>query len=175
VFYTQPHLDIHERTGGEMMPGTYFKAICMGVVAGMRSMSAPAFTSDYLVRQNSETLANSPFGLMGSTRAANVLKVAAMGELVFDKLPGVPARVSTGPLVARILSGALCGASLCTVEGKRVESGAIAGGLAAIGSAYAFYHLRREIGEGTNVPDAVLGLAEDAIVIGSALSVLHQR
>jgi uncharacterized membrane protein len=154
------------------MPSTYFKAICMGVIAGMRSMSAPALTSDYLTRQNSNSLAHSSFGLMGAPRVAQALKVAAVGELVFDKLPGVPARISPGPLVARFLSGALCGASLCTLEGKRIELGAIAGGLTAIGSAYAFYHLRRTIGQAACIPDAVLGLTEDAIAIGTGLSVL---
>jgi uncharacterized membrane protein len=155
-----------------MTANTYVKVICMGVIAGMRSMSAPAFTSDHLVRQNSETLADSPFRLMGSPRMAKALKVAAAGEMIADQLPGIPARISPAPLVFRFLSGALCGASLCTVEGRRVEAGAIAGGLAAIGSAYAFYHLRRRIGEGGTIPDALLGLAEDAIVIGSGVRVL---
>ncbi len=149
------------------MTNTYIKAICIGVVAGMRTMSAPAFTSNYLVGQNSSTLANSPFSSIGSPRVANVLKVAAVCEILADQLPGIGARISPGPLVARALSGAVCGAALCTVEGKRAEVGALAGGLSAIGSAYAFYHLRRKLGETGNIPDAVLGLAEDAIVVGS--------
>jgi uncharacterized membrane protein len=144
----------------------------MGVIAGMRSMSAPALTSNYLAQQNSHRLAHSPFSLMGSPRVANVLKAAAIGELVADKLPFIPARISPVPLLFRALSGALCGASLCAADGKRAEVGAIAGGLAAIGSAYAFYHLRRKIGAAVSLPDAVLGFAEDTLVIGSGLSIL---
>ena len=155
-----------------MTTSSYVKATCVGIIAGMRSMSAPALTSDYLARQNPHTLAHTPFSLMGSPLTANVLKAAAIGEMITDKLPFIPARISPAPLLFRALSGAFCGAALCAAEGKRTEVGAIAGGLAAIGSAYAFYHLRRKIGAAVHVPDAVLGLAEDTLVIGSGLSIL---
>jgi uncharacterized membrane protein len=165
-------LGLSEREGDEMIHDTYIKAICMGVIAGMRSMSAPAFVSNYLVHQNSKELADSSFGLMGSARVAKVLKIAAVGEMIADKLPAIPARISPVPLVARILSGGLCGASICTAEGKRADVGAIFGGLSAIGSAYTFYHLRRKLGEIEGLPGAALGLGEDAIVVGSGLSIL---
>ena len=103
---------------------------------------------------------------MGSPQVANALKIATIGEMVADQLPGIGARIAPGPLVARAVSGALCGAAICTAEGERAEVGALAGGLSAIGSAYAFYHLRRKLGESQNIPDAALGLAEDAIVFG---------
>jgi uncharacterized membrane protein len=155
-----------------MIRNVYIKALSMGVIAGMRSMSAPAFVSNYLAHQNSKELTNSSFSLMGSARVANVLKIAAVGEMVADKLPAIPARISPGPLMARILSGALCGASICTAEGKRADVGGILGGLSAIGSAYAFYHLRQEIGETKILPDAALGLGEDALVVSSGLYIL---
>ena len=155
-----------------MIRNTYIKAISMGFIAGMRSMSAPAFVSNYLAHQNSEELANSSFSLMGSARVAKVLKIAAVGEMIADKLPFIPARISPGPLIARIFSGALCGASICTAEGKRADVGAFFGGLSAVGAAYAFYHLRREIGETKILPDAALGLGEDALVVSSGLCIL---
>lgn len=153
----------------------YVKAICVGVIAGMRSMSAPAFTNAYLARQRSPELANSALSLLGSRRVATALKVAAAGEMIADKLPIIPDRISPGPLVARALSGALCGAALCRAEGRSLEGGAIAGGLSAIVSTYALYHLRRKIGEARVVPDVALGFAEDAIVIGSGLSLLSHE
>jgi len=155
-----------------MIRDIYVKAVCMGVVAGMRSMSAPAFVSNYLARKESKELAASPFGLMGSRRVAQALTIAAVGEMVADKLPVIPDRIAPGPLAARILSGALCGASLCAAEGKRARLGALCGGLSALASAYAFYHLRRKIGETETLPDTALGLSEDALVIGTGLSVL---
>ena len=155
-----------------MIRHTYIKAISMGVIAGMRSMSAPAFVSNYLAPQNSKELANSSFSFMGSARVANVLKIAAVGEMVADKIPSIPARISPGPLAARIISGAVCGASICAAEGERIDIGAIAGGLSAIGSAYAFYHLRRVIGEMQILPDGIVGLGEDGLVIYGGLTTM---
>jgi uncharacterized membrane protein len=155
-----------------MIRNPYVKAICMGVIAGMRSMSAPALVSNHLAHHDSEELANSSFSFMGSPRVAQALKIAALGEMVADKLPIIPDRISPGPLAARILSGALCGASLCTAEGARAPIGAIGGGLSAIASAYAFYHLRQKLGATRILPDAALGLSEDALVVCTGLTVL---
>jgi uncharacterized membrane protein len=95
--------------------------------------------------------------------------------MIADKLPVIPDRISPGSLVARILSGALCGASICAAERERSDVGAIAGGLSAVGSAYAFYYLRRKLGEAEGLPDAALGLAEDAIVMSSGLRILSDE
>lgn len=91
-------------------------------------MSAPAFTSNYLAHKR-KRLANSCFISPVSTRLAKYLKIAAIGEIIVDKLPFIPARVSFGPLVFRVLSGALCGASIFKVERKHTVNGAIVGGL----------------------------------------------
>lgn len=157
------------------MRNTYLKAVVTGVIAGMRTMSAPAFVSDRLARENSVELAASSFGFMGDPRVARALKIAAIGEFAADKLPFMPDRISPGPLAARVVSGALCGASLCKADGKRVDVGAIAGGLSAIGAAYAFYYIRRELAKTTPIPDTVLALGEDAIVVAAGLSVLSHN
>ena len=110
--------------------------------------------------------------LLGSTHLAMILKIAAIGEIIVDKLPFIPARISFGPLVFRVLSGALCGASIFKAERKHTLIGAIVGGLLALGSAYTFYHLRRETKKKMKLPDAVTGIAEDMIATGSGLLVL---
>jgi uncharacterized membrane protein len=148
------------------------KAAAIGVIAGMRSMSAPAFVSSYLAENRN--LAGSRLAVLASPSAARLLKVLAAGEMIADKLPIVPARVSAGPLIARVASGAISGAAVCAANKKRAEVGAVLGGLAAVVGAFGFYHLRRRAGLETGMPDAVLGLAEDAIVIGSGMAVLGQ-
>jgi uncharacterized membrane protein len=150
----------------------FLKAIGMGVIAGMRSMSAPAIVSNYLAHNPSKSIAKTPFRAMGSSRTAGVLKALALGEMVADKLPMIPARIAPGPLVARGVSGALCGASVFAAEGERPAKGGLAGAVAAIASAYAFYHLRRRIGQESKVPDVALGFTEDAIVVGGGLCIL---
>jgi uncharacterized membrane protein len=151
---------------------TLVKAIGLGVIAGMRSMAAPALVSNHIARNPPEGISGTPFKVMANPKAATLFKGLALGEMIADKLPIVPARISTGPLIARAISGAICGGAVCAAEGERAGTGAIAGGLAAIAGAYGFYHLRRSIGEETNAPDILLGLAEDAIVIKSGLAIL---
>lgn len=158
-----------------MIRNAYIKATCMGIVAGMRSMSAPALVSNHLAHRDSKEVDDSPFSFMASPRVAQALKVAAVGEMVADKLPFIPDRISPAPLAARILSGALSGASLCTAEGARADLGAICGGLSAIASAYAFYYLRRKIAATQTLPDAALGLSEDALVVCTGLSILSDQ
>lgn len=151
---------------------TFARAIGMGVIAGMRSMAAPALVSNHFAHNASKSLSRTPFRVMASSRTAGALKAFALGEMVADKLPMIPARVSPGPLAARAMSGGLCGASVFAAEGERPGIGGLAGALAAIASAYAFYHLRRRVGEESKVPDAALGLTEDALVVGGGLCIL---
>ena len=96
----------------------------------------------------------------------------AVGEMVADKLPIIPDRISPVPLVGRAVSGAICGASLSIVKDKDSGIGALVGGVAAIVSAYGFYYLRRKLGEDTGIPDMLIGLAEDVIVVKGGQSIL---
>ena len=153
---------------------TLLKAIGLGIIAGMRSMSAPALVSNHIAGSKPEGISETPFKVMGYPNTASLLKGLALGEMIADKLPVIPARVSAAPLIARVVSGAVCGGAICAAEGERVEFGAVAGGLAAVAGAYGFYHLRRAIGEESKVPDPLLGLAEDAIVIMGGLTILRE-
>lgn len=153
---------------------TYTKAAAIGIIAGMRSMSTPALVSNHLAHNESQNLAGSPLSVLASSKTSSILKVLALGEMVVDKLPITPARISPGPLIARIVSGAISGAAICAAEDKRADVGAVVGGMAGILGAYGFYHLRRRTGEATGVPDVVLGVAEDAIVIGGGTRLLGQ-
>ncbi|HEX8087988.1 MAG TPA: DUF4126 family protein [Blastocatellia bacterium] len=151
---------------------TITKAIAMGMIAGMRSMAAPALVSNHFSHHQSKNIAGTPFRILGAPKTATALKALALGEMVADKLPIVPDRIAPASLVARTVSGALCGASVCAAERERMSLGGLAGGLAAIGSAYAFYYLRRRAGEESGLPDALLGLTEDAIVVCCGLNIL---
>lgn len=144
-----------------MIRSTSAKIVAIGILAGMRSMSAPVFASTYASR----TLLGGRLAWLASPNASRTLKALAASELIADKLP-IGARVETGPLLARVASGAVSGALICTAESRRPEVGALLGGLAAIAGTFGFYHLRRRIGRDVGVPDRMLGLAEDALAIG---------
>ncbi|MBC7900601.1 MAG: DUF4126 family protein [Saprospiraceae bacterium] len=158
--------------GVRNMANAYAKAVYFGIIAGMRSMSAPALVSHHYAKENSPEVDDSLFNFMSSAKVAGALKVLAAGEIFADKSTFIPNRIDKGPLAFRAISGSICGATLCAAERERVGIGAIAGGIAAIASAFACYHLRRTIGENTNVPDILLGVAEDAIVVGLGSKIL---
>ena len=96
------------------MPDTLTQAFALGVVSGMRSTFGPAFVSHQLSQHHNPKLGRLDF--LRSPRTANLLKVAAAGEAIGDKLPQTPARTQTGPLVGRALSGAL-GRPRCKLRG----------------------------------------------------------
>lgn len=148
-----------------MTRNAYVVAAGLGMAAGMRSMSAPAFVSDRYAQSPSVRLAVSPLWWLVSPKAASVTKMLALGEVLVDKLPFVGARIEPGPLAARGVSGGLAGATVCVAEGRNAAIGAGVGLLAALASAFAFYHLRRSLGEKIGVPDPLLALAEDALVL----------
>ena len=61
----------------------FWQVLGLGVLAGMRTMSAPAIASHILSHHNSGHLAKSPFGFYAIRKVAIGLKVLAVGELVY--------------------------------------------------------------------------------------------
>src|SRR6266436_8596003 len=83
-------------------------AFGIGIVAGLRSMTAPAVVA-WAAHLGWINLSGSRLAFMGSVWAVAIFTLLAVGELVADKLPTTPARTSTVPLVARIIIGMLTG------------------------------------------------------------------
>jgi uncharacterized membrane protein len=126
-------------------------------------MAAPAVIARTLARGPAPR--QSPGRQLANPAVAKVLSVLALGELVADKLPGVPNRNAPLPLLGRAVSGALVGAAAGAVDrGGRAAHGAI-GAIAAVLATEATYRARRQVGERTGLPNAVLGVMEDVAVL----------
>jgi uncharacterized membrane protein/uncharacterized protein (UPF0548 family) len=135
-----------------------------GVLAGMRSFSAPALLSHQLSREPAEA----PEGrarVLTSRWTSRVLAVLAVGELLADKMPWVPARISPPALVGRALSGALTGAAVAAPHRQPSAGQALLGALAAVASTFTFYKLRQLATRRLGLSNVVAGLVEDAGVI----------
>ncbi|GEL73771.1 DUF1990 family protein [Myxococcus virescens] len=148
------------------------RALGLGVLAGMRSMSAPALASRWLTKtqpDSEDRLART----LAHPWTPRVLGLLAVGELVADKLPMAPPRVAAVPLTGRMLSGALAAASVTTERQRGVRLAAAAlGALAALASSWAFYSLRRTATKKLGVPDVAVALTEDALLAGLASRLL---
>src|SRR5258708_4970108 len=96
----------------------------IGVVAGLRSMTAPAVVA-WAAHLGWINLQGSPLASMGSTWAVGIFTVGALGEFVADQLPTTPARTAAVPLTARVVMGLLTGACLGVAGGASYWIGAL--------------------------------------------------
>ncbi len=140
------------------------RALGLGAISGLRSLSGPAFVSRAASRGDLD-LDGTIFALLGSPHLSKALVLMELGELVGDKLPATPSRASPPPLLGRAASGALVGAVVFVSEGRRATIGAALGSTAAIVAAFAGERLRALAVEKTGLPDPVVALAEDATVL----------
>lgn len=148
----------------------FWQALGLGTLAGLRSMSAPAVTSQILSHHHSQELENTPLNFIQSEKVANALTLLALTEMVGDKMPGAPNRIKAPVLTARCLSGALAGASVYKAQGGNAYLGALLGGSAAILSSFGAFYLRKATVKSTHLVDPIIGSIEDALVIGSGYS-----
>ena len=132
----------------------YLRAFGIGIVAGLRSMTAPAIA-------RAKTKDN----------ISAVLTMAMLGEMLVDKLPITPSRTLPVALVVRAISGGVSAAIV--VAGVHDVDRRIAIGLGAAGAiAGSFVGERIRVTAAGKVPDTLVALVEDlvAFTLGSNLA-----
>jgi uncharacterized membrane protein len=139
-------------------------AVGIGIVAGLRSLTAPAAVS-WAARLGWLDLQGSSLAFMGSTATVVIFSLLAIAEYVADLLPTTPRRTAPGPLIARIVMGGLSGACLCASAGRSLALGAALGALGGVIGAYAGYEARTRLVKALNVQDRVVALSEDVVAV----------
>ena len=144
-------------------------ALLIGIVAGLRAMTAPAVAS-WAAYAGRLSLTGTPLAFMGSWWAPWLLTALALAELVTDQLPSTPSRKVPMQLGARIVTGALAGATIAAT-GASLAAGAAAGAVGAgIGTfGGASFRARLAVFFGEDRPAAFI---EDAIAIIGALLIV---
>jgi uncharacterized membrane protein len=150
-----------------------FFAFGIGIVAGLRTFTAPAAVA-WATRLGWLRLVDSPLAFVSSTWAVILFSALAAFELIADLLPTTPKRTAPGPLAARFISGAFCGACVCSSANQSIVIGALLGGIGAVTGAFAGYELRKRLASGLKVKDMVIALPEDLVAAGLALLVLSR-
>jgi uncharacterized membrane protein len=143
-------------------------AFLIGVVAGLRSLTAPAAVA-WAAHLQWLDLRDTRVAFMGSMAAVVVLTLLALLELVADKLPSTPARTALPGLIARIVFGGLCGACLAASGRASIVIGALIGAAGGVAGAFGGYEARTRLVRALKVPDAVIASLEDAVAIGAGL------
>ena len=146
-------------------------AFGIGLIAGLRSLTAPAIMS-WAARLGYLSLTDTWLAFLGYRWTPWIFSLLALGEIVNDKLPGTPSRKVPVQFAARILMGALSGASVTAPHGAIVP-GLLAGALGAVAGTLGGAALRARLAMalGKDLPVALL---EDAIAIFGGLGLLSQ-
>ncbi len=145
----------------------FLLALGIGIVAGLRSLLAPAVIA-WASHFDLLNLYGSPLAFMGSRVAVATFSIFAIGELIADKLPKTPKRTAFAPLLARILLGGLSGASLCVAAGKPLLVGALVGGIGGAIGAFAGYEVRKRLVNNLHIKDFFVAICEDLVAIALA-------
>ena len=150
---------------------TLLLAFLIGVVAGLRAMTAPAAVS-WAAHLGWLHLENTWLAFLGFAATPYVFSLLAIGELITDQLPGTPSRKVPMQFGTRIFVGALCGAAL-GASGDALIGGLIAGVLGAVAGTLGGAEFRSRLATafGKDLPAALL---EDAIAIGGAFFIVSR-
>ena len=143
----------------------YAMAFLIGLVAGLRAMTAPALVS-WAARLGWLNLTGTPLAFLGAAVTPWIFTVAAIGELVNDKLPKTGSRKAPGPFIARIVMGALCGAAIGAAS-QALAAGLVLGALGAVAGTLGGYEFRARLAQAAG-KDLPIALLEDAIAIALA-------
>ena len=141
-------------------------ALLIGVVAGLRAMTAPALVS-WAAYLGWLDLGGSWLAFLGSLWTVGVLTLLALVEFVTDQLPTTPSRTVPVQFGARILSGALSGAAVGTAGGSWV-GGLVAGVVGAVLGTLGGRAFRARLAAGFG-KDRPAAFVEDAVAVGGAL------
>ena len=136
----------------------------IGIVAGLRSLLAPAAVA-WAAHLGWLNLHDAFLNFMGSKVAVAIFSLLAIGELIADKLPKVPKRTAAAPLLARMLTGGLCGACLGVSANQSLGIGAGLGAVGAVIGAFGGYNVRKYLVNQLKLPDLIIALLEDLIAI----------
>lgn len=139
----------------------------LGAVTGLRSMTGLAMVSRELSdRRRLPRHASRLEEWLAEDMVAVALSGLALGEMVADKLPGIPDRIAPAPLFGRGLIGAVLGALVAGPDDRAL--GAAVGAGAALAGSWLGWLLRAELGRVLPLPNMAVALAEDAMAVAAA-------
>lgn len=146
-------------------------AFGLGLISGLRSMMGLAFFSDRAEEKSTHKSDNPALALLKRPETAAALKFMAAGEVLMDKMPFTPARTDLVPLMGRLAMGAFVGAA---ISKKDWAQGAAVGAAGALVATYTAYIIRKTLNEEAHIPNLVLGVVEDVVVVKAADSIMNR-
>ena len=142
----------------------------LGVVAGMRSQLPGALLAWRSSRGELPHNVAGPGGVLRRRGSVPMTTLAAVGEMVSDKLPQTPSRLEDGPFLGRVTLGAAAGSGVSVAFGSSRIAGAALGAAGAAAGSVAGHRLRAMAVQSTGISDTVWALVEDGLAITLGLA-----
>jgi uncharacterized membrane protein len=145
----------------------YLFALLIGIVAGLRTFTPPAAVS---LAAYFGVLQGTPFSFLAFILMPIVFTLLALMELYADQTPNMISRKAPPSFVARLISGAFCGAAIGAI-GAVLLGGLIAGVIGAVIGTFGGYAARVRLAKtlGKDLPAALI---EDVVAIGAAALIM---
>jgi uncharacterized membrane protein len=143
--------------------------LLIGVIAGLRAMTAPAAVS-LAARVGPLDLSRTSLAFLGYAYTPWIFTALALVELVTDQLPSTPSRTVPSQFGTRILVGGLTGGAI-GASGGALVMGAVAGVVGAVIGTLGGRAVRARLATafGSDRPAALI---EDLIAIGGAFLIV---
>ena len=144
-------------------------ALLIGIIAGLRAMTAPAAVS-WAARLGWLNLAPTSLAFLGYAFTPWIFTALALAELVTDQLPTTPSRTVPVQFGTRILTGGLSGGAIGAAHGQFVPGvvvGVVGAVIGTLGGRAMRGRLAASFGQ-----DRPAALIEDAVAIGGAFLIM---
>lgn len=150
-----------------------FSALIAGILSGFRALTPLAAVS-WGARLGILPVGDTYLAFLASKWTAWIFTLAALAELVNDKLPKTPSRKVPPQFAIRVVTGAISGAGIGALAGS-LPAGLIAGAVGAVAGTLGGATLRGKLAHafGKDLPAALL---EDAVtVLGAYFLIRYLR
>jgi len=147
----------------------YLFALLIGVIAGLRAMTAPAAVA-WAAHLGWLPLAGTPLAWLGATVTPWIFTALAVAELVSDQLPKTPSRKVPPQFITRVLMGGFSGAAIGMTSGVWI-GGLVAGAIGAVIGTLGGADIRGRLAKafGKDLPAALI---EDAVAVFGAIAIV---
>jgi len=147
-------------------------AFLIGVVAGLRAVTAPAAVS-WAAKLGWLNVEGTPFAFLHYTISPVIFTVLAVGELVNDKLPKTPSRKAPASFAVRIAMGAFSGAVIGASK-QNLFAGLLLGAIGAVVGTLGGYEARVRLTTAFGGKDLPVALLEDVVAIACGFLIVSQ-
>ena len=148
----------------------YALALLIGIVAGLRTFTAPTAIS-WAAWSGRLGLEGSWLAFLGYSWTPWIFMLLALGEFVGDQLPSTPSRTVPMQFGARLLSGAICGAAIGSPHDAML-GGLLAGIVGAVIGTFGGHAFRLRLAAAFK-KDPPAAFIEDAVAIGGAWLIIQ--